>query len=96
MGFQVEETDTIVSLIVDLPHKRLTTFMAFSYGHWSFPEQAHGNKRSVQDLERWRGLATREAGLPMKRHIIPEQATIDRIFEGQGDLEDIDNNDITL
>ncbi|CAE6467619.1 unnamed protein product [Rhizoctonia solani] len=92
----VEETDTIVSLVVDLRLKRLTTFMVFSYGHWNFSEQAHGDKRNSRDLERWRELATQEAGLPMKRHVIPEQATIDSIFDGPGDLEDIHDTASTL
>ncbi|KAH7339265.1 hypothetical protein B0J17DRAFT_705408 [Rhizoctonia solani] len=92
----VEETDTIVSLVVDLRLKRLTTFMVFSYGHWNCSQQAHGDKRNLGDLERWRGLATQEAGLPIKRHVIPEQATIDRIFDGPGDLEDIDDTAPTL
>ncbi|CUA74702.1 hypothetical protein RSOLAG22IIIB_05671 [Rhizoctonia solani] len=70
--------------------------MAFSYGHWNFSEQAHGDKRILQDLERWRGLATRSSGCPSKRQVIPEQATIDKIFDGPGDLEDINDDSPTL
>ncbi|QRV93644.1 phenolic acid decarboxylase [Ceratobasidium sp. AG-Ba] len=92
----VEETDTVVSLIVDLPRMHVTTFMAFSNGHWSQPEQAHGNKRSQKDIERWRELAKVKAGLPGQRHVIPEQATIDLVIDGQGDLEDIDEQSPTF
>ncbi|KAL0487288.1 padC [Acrasis kona] len=90
----LEETGTIVSLVLDIEEKRITTFMAFSKGHWTKPEEAHGDKRNQQDLQRWRGLAT--IGNQMERHIIPEQANIDLIFEGRGDLDDVDENAVTL
>lgn len=31
----------MVSIIVDLAQKRITTYMAFSRGHWDNPEKAH-------------------------------------------------------
>lgn len=135
---QVEETDTVVSLIVDLPRKHITTFMV-RYGpnyrkaldnilnrtesltgvlewvsthlsvfrkqitniqppisHWNNAEKAHGNKRDTSDFKRWRNLATERAGYPSERHVLPEQASIDLIFEGRGDLEDIELDAPTL
>jgi hypothetical protein len=47
-------------------------------GHWDNPEEAHGDKRNPEDLERWRGLA--KIGTQMERHIIPEQATLNKIY----------------
>ncbi len=35
-------------------------------------------------------------GTQLDRHILPEQANIDTITEGRGDLEDIDDNAPTL
>ncbi|KAK4687536.1 hypothetical protein P7C73_g2578, partial [Tremellales sp. Uapishka_1] len=88
------ETGTVVSIIVDLPKKRITTYMAFSKGHWDFPEKAHGDKRNADDFARWRTLA--DVGKNTDRHILPEQATIDTISEGKGDLEDIDDDAPTI
>ncbi|KAK9898838.1 hypothetical protein P389DRAFT_193858 [Cystobasidium minutum MCA 4210] len=90
----LEETGTVVSIIVDLTKKHITTFMAFSKGHWEYPEEAHGDKRNPKDLERWRGLA--KVGTQMEKHILPEQATLNKIYEGKGDLEDIDPEAPTL
>lgn len=71
----------------DVYWSRITTFMAFSKGHWMEPEQAHGYKKD--QLEQWRGLS--EIGNQARdRYILPEQATINEIYEGKGDLEDID------
>ena len=47
-------------------------------GHWEKPEEAHGDKRNPKDLERWRGLA--KIGTQMEKHIIPEQATLNKIY----------------
>ncbi|GHJ86382.1 hypothetical protein NliqN6_2784 [Naganishia liquefaciens] len=90
----VEETGTVVSIIVDLAQKRITTYMAFSRGHWDFPEKAHGDKRNPEDFARWRELAS--VGKNTDREVLPEQATIDEIFEGRGDLEDIDEDAPTI
>ncbi|KAI0045092.1 hypothetical protein FA95DRAFT_172046 [Auriscalpium vulgare] len=92
----LKETDTIVSLIVDLPRKRITTFGAFSHGHWSRPEDAHGNKRNPVDLQRWRGLASIEGSEPKNRHIMSKYATIHDIVEGKCEFEDIDEDAETL
>jgi hypothetical protein len=53
-----------------------------------------GDKRNPEDFERWRKLA--EVGKNTDREVIPEQATIDTITEGRGDLEDIDEDAPTL
>lgn len=47
-------------------------------GHWEKPEEAHGDKRNPEDLERWRGLA--KIGTQMEKHILPEQATLNKIY----------------
>lgn len=47
-------------------------------GHWENPEEAHGDKRNSKDLERWRGLA--KVGTQMEKHILPEQATLNKIY----------------
>lgn len=47
-------------------------------GHWEEPEKAHGDKRNSEDLERWRGLA--KIGTQIDRHILPEQATLNKIY----------------
>lgn len=47
-------------------------------GHWENPEEAHGDKRNPKDLERWRGLA--KIGTQMEKHILPEQATLNKIY----------------
>ncbi|OWZ33175.1 phenolic acid decarboxylase [Cryptococcus neoformans c45] len=90
----VEETSTVVSIIVDLPQKRIITYMAFSRGHWDYPEKAHGDKRNPEDFERWKKLA--EVGKNTDRETLAEQATIDIITEGRGDLEDIDKDAPTI
>ncbi|KAK1921673.1 phenolic acid decarboxylase [Papiliotrema laurentii] len=84
----VEETDTVVSMTIDFPAKRLFTIIAFSQGHWEQAEAAHGDKRNQGDLERWRGLA--KIGGPANRHIVVEAANIQVIEEGRGTIEDID------
>ncbi|CCE72913.1 Piso0_000516 [Millerozyma farinosa CBS 7064] len=81
----LEETGTVVSLILDIDNRRITTFMAFSQGHWEHPNDAHGDKRV--DLDRWRGLS--KIGISTNRYLITEQASIDEIFEGRGDLPEI-------
>ncbi|GAA6002732.1 hypothetical protein JCM10207_007648 [Rhodosporidiobolus poonsookiae] len=83
----VEETGTTVTITLDQDEKRLTTTMIFSAGHWEFPEKAHGYKR--EKLEEWRKLAEYKP-LPQYRHVLTEQATIDKIYGGRGELEDIE------
>jgi hypothetical protein len=62
--------------------------MAFSKGHWDNPEEAHGDKRNAEDFARWRNLA--KIGTQVERYLLPEQATLDEVYEGRGDIEDID------
>lgn len=47
-------------------------------GHWEEPEKAHGDKRKPEDLQRWRELA--QIGTQMEKHILPEQASINKIY----------------
>ncbi|KAJ9109788.1 hypothetical protein QFC20_003204 [Naganishia adeliensis] len=91
---EIFQTGTVVSIIVDLAQKRITTYMAFSRGHWDNPEKAHGDKRNPADFSRWRELA--QIGKNTDREILPEQATIDTITEGRGELEDIDEDAETI
>ncbi|BGP36388.1 hypothetical protein JCM10449v2_000289 [Rhodotorula kratochvilovae] len=89
----VEETATVVSMVLDLAEKRITTFMTFSWGHWNRNDEAKGYK--TEKLEQWRELA-RDRPETRERTQLPEQATIDKIYEGRGDLEDIDMSWPTL
>ncbi|KAI5480201.1 phenolic acid decarboxylase [Pseudohyphozyma bogoriensis] len=89
----VEETGTIVSLVMDLNELRITTFICFSKGHWDFPEKAHGWKQD--DLTQWRELS-KIGNSTTERHVIPEQAKVDKMYKGRGDLPEIDMNWPTL
>ncbi|BGP28502.1 hypothetical protein JCM10296v2_000237 [Rhodotorula toruloides] len=80
-------------MALDLTEKRVTTFMSFSWGHWNPAEEAHGYKRDK--LEKWRELAG-DRPEPKERHQLPEQATIDKIYEGKGSLQDIERDWPTL
>ncbi|KAK0609255.1 hypothetical protein DIS24_g12374 [Lasiodiplodia hormozganensis] len=86
----LEETGTIVSLVYDIPNKKITTLIAFSKGHWEHAEEAHGDKRNPKDFERWRGLA--RIGCHIDRHMLPEQADILEVFRGKGELEPIEHD----
>ncbi|KAF1818585.1 uncharacterized protein K489DRAFT_391171 [Dissoconium aciculare CBS 342.82] len=83
----LEETGTIVSLVYDIPLKKISTMLGFSRGHWENPEQAHGDKRNPEDLARWRKLA--EIGKQTDRLVLSEQASLVEIFKGPGDLKPI-------
>jgi hypothetical protein len=83
----LEETGTIVSMCFDIPNNRISTMIGFSKGHWTCPEEAHGDKRNPADLERWRGLA--KIGIQTDRTLLVEQALIDEDFRGKGELEPI-------
>ncbi|BGP21350.1 phenolic acid decarboxylase [Rhodotorula toruloides] len=89
----LEETGTVVSMALDLTEQRVTTFMSFSWGHWNRAEEAHGYKRDK--LEKWRELAN-DTPKPRERHQLPEQATIDKIYQGKGSLQDIEMDWPTL
>lgn len=80
----------MVSLVYDIPRKEITTFAAFSKGHWENPKAAHGDKRTSADFERWRGLA--RIGIQMDRHLLSERADILETFRGKGDLEAIEQS----
>ncbi|GAA6059358.1 hypothetical protein JCM10212_003256 [Sporobolomyces blumeae] len=83
----VEETGTTVTICLDMPNKRITTFMAFSKGHWTKPEEAHGWKNDK--LDSWRELS-KIGNQTTDRHVLPEQATIDRIYHGRNELPEIE------
>jgi len=83
----LEETGTMCSLVFDIPNAKITTMLGFSKGHWEKAEEAHGDKRNTQDLERWRGLA--KMGTQVERTMLCEQATIVEDFKGAGELEEI-------
>lgn len=90
----LEETGTICSLVYDIKNDRITTLLGFSKGHWEKAEEAHGDKRNKEDLERWRGLA--KIGSQVDRHLLSEQATISEKFHGKGNLEPIEESWPTL
>ncbi|KAL4947612.1 phenol acid carboxylase [Aspergillus filifer] len=83
----LEETGTIVSLVFDILSKKVTTLIAFSKGHWERPEEARGDKRIQEDLERFRGLS--KIGSQVDRVMLSEQADVVGDFWGAGELEGI-------
>jgi len=89
--FQVgllEETGTTASLVVDIALKRITSWAAFSKGPSENPTALVGDKRNPVDFARWRELA--KIGSNVERIIASGQATIERITQGRGDMDDID------
>ncbi|CAD6895791.1 unnamed protein product [Tilletia controversa] len=86
----IEETGTVVTTTVDLGEKRVHSYINFSRGHWEHPEIAHGH----YNKQAWRELAkvdpSKGETLTTGRKIVTESATIVEIYEGKGDLEDID------
>jgi len=66
------------SLSTNVSLLELTRQLYAYIGHWENPEEAHGDKRNPKDLERWRGLA--KIGTQMEKHILPEQATLNKIY----------------
>ncbi|TID12802.1 phenol acid carboxylase [Venturia nashicola] len=84
----LEETGTIVSLVLDIPNKKISTMLGFSKGHWENAKEAHGDKRNPEDLERWRKLA--RIGIQTDRHMLSEQADIHTVAKGKMDLEPIE------
>ncbi|PYH41666.1 uncharacterized protein BP01DRAFT_360157 [Aspergillus saccharolyticus JOP 1030-1] len=84
----LEETGTICSLVYDIKQEKITTLLGFSKGHWERNDDAKGNKRNREDLERWRGLA--KIGSQTDRVLLSEQADIVEDFRGPGDLEGIE------
>eukprot|EP01057_Protomagalhaensia_wolfi_P006134 Protomagalhaensia_wolfi_Nauph_80__6133@NODE_888_length_1908_cov_279_346709_g667_i0_p2_GENE_NODE_888_length_1908_cov_279_346709_g667_i0NODE_888_length_1908_cov_279_346709_g667_i0_p2_ORF_typecomplete_len170_score30_13PA_decarbox/PF05870_11/2_6e48MoaF_C/PF17409_2/1_4e05MoaF/PF10703_9/0_0031_NODE_888_length_1908_cov_279_346709_g667_i012571766 len=90
----LEETGTIVSLVYDIPRRKITTLIAFSKGHWEHPDQAHGDKRNPEDFKRWRELA--KIGIQNDRKLIQSQADIAEVFHGAGELSPIDPDGPTI
>ncbi|RDW88245.1 hypothetical protein BP6252_00277 [Coleophoma cylindrospora] len=90
----LEETGTIVSLVYDIPNKKITTLLGFSQGHWENAEAAHGDKRNPEDMARWRNLA--KIGSQIDRVLLNEQADILESFKGKGDLVPITGEEETL
>lgn len=88
------ETGTICSLVYDIPQKRISTLLAFSQGHWEYPQEAHGDKRNPEDFARWRKLA--KVGSQVDRFLLNEQANILQCFKGKGDLEPISADEETV
>ncbi|RAH40477.1 uncharacterized protein BO95DRAFT_447818 [Aspergillus brunneoviolaceus CBS 621.78] len=84
----LEETGTICSLVFDISNRKITTLIAFSKGHWERNEEAKGDKRNPEDLERWRGLA--QVGCQTDRVMLSEQADILEDFRGPGELQGIE------
>ncbi|KAI0808147.1 phenol acid carboxylase [Fomes fomentarius] len=85
----LEETGTIVSIVYDIPNKKLSTLIGFSKGHWECAKDAHGDKRNPQDFARWRGLA--KLGIQTDRKMLNEQADILEVLHGKGVLEPIEH-----
>lgn len=83
----LEETGTIISMVIDIAGGKVTTLAAFSKGHWENRLDALGDKRKKEDFARWRKLA--EIGSQIDRKVLSEQATIVESFRGGGDLEGI-------
>ncbi|KAI9374225.1 Calycin-like protein [Aspergillus egyptiacus] len=84
----LEETGTICSLVYDIPRGKITTLLGFSKGHWERNEEAKGDKRNQEDLERWRRLA--RIGDQRDRMLLSEQADIVGDYWGPGPLEGIE------
>ncbi|KAK0565618.1 hypothetical protein OC844_001129 [Tilletia horrida] len=86
----IEETGTVVTTVVDFGESRVHSYINFSHGHWAQPEIAHGHYRK----EAWRELAkvdgSRGETLTTGRKVVSESATIVEVFEGRGELEDVD------
>lgn len=77
-----------MSLVYDIPNRKIATLLGFSKGHWEQAEEAHGDKRNPEDFGRWRGLA--KVGVQTDRHLLSEQADVLQVIRGRGDLEEID------
>lgn len=84
----LEETGTVVSAVVDLKNRRISTMMGFSKGHWEHATEAHGDKRNPVDMARMCGLA--DIGNQRDRLIFCAYGDIGESFRGKGDLEEID------
>ncbi|PPQ78635.1 hypothetical protein CVT25_010599 [Psilocybe cyanescens] len=88
------ETGTIVSLVYDIPKRKIVTFIAFSKGHWERRKEALGDKRNEEDFMRWKELA--KDGIQTDRYLMSKQADIVEVFRGPGSLKAIDQTWETL
>ncbi|TFK51195.1 phenolic acid decarboxylase [Heliocybe sulcata] len=86
----LEETGTVVSMVIDFDQQTIHTFGAFTRGHWDHPDQARGWKRNPEDMARWKALA-QEGKDQADRHLMVEYAKMSELTTGQGDLPDIDD-----
>jgi hypothetical protein len=91
----LEETGTIISMVVDLKNETVTSLGGFSRGHWDNPTAAHGDKRNPEDFERWRALANVGKGAA-DREMLAHQARIKERFYGRGELGEVDESWPTL
>ncbi|KAF9070283.1 Calycin-like protein [Rhodocollybia butyracea] len=88
----IEEMGTTVSVCVNLKEKTVNGFIAFAAGHYKEKEQARGDKRDPQTLERWRKLIDIE-NQPVHRIPKPVFGRIIEIHEGAGELTARTSND---
>ncbi|KAJ9149307.1 Phenolic acid decarboxylase, bacterial [Pleurostoma richardsiae] len=90
----LEETGTVVSLVWDIPRRKVSTVIAFSAGHWRHAVEARGDKRKPEDFERWRGLA--RIGTQAERFMLSEQGDVVEQFKGPGKLVPIAEDAVTM
>ncbi|SGY37645.1 BQ5605_C003g01850 [Microbotryum silenes-dioicae] len=89
----VEETGTTVTICLDFSICHIVVILlieialSFRSSHWDYPEKAHGYKR--EKLDQWRELS-KIGNQTTDRHILPEQATINKIYKGKGSLQEIE------
>ncbi|GAA5858764.1 hypothetical protein JCM8547_004977 [Rhodosporidiobolus lusitaniae] len=82
-----EETGSVVTVCYDLEEKRVSSFIALSYGHFNEPEKAKGWKR--EKMDEWRELSKIDPS-PSGRELLSQVAKVEEISEGRGKLPDID------
>jgi hypothetical protein len=83
----------LASAFLAAPATESQSSFSRSKGHWTEPERAHGYKRT--HLDQWRELS-KIGNQTTDRHVLPEQATIDKIYKGRGELEEIEMSWPTL
>lgn len=88
------ETGTVCSLVYDILNRKISALISFSKGHWEHPQEAHGDKRTPEDFQRWKGLAN--LGHQAERFMLSEQADIKEVFKGAGNLVPIELDAVTL
>lgn len=73
---QMEETASQVTICIDIDEKRITSFIALSYGHFHQADKAKGWKR--EQMEQWKELAKIHPE-PEARVLMPEHAEIQKV-----------------